>query len=329
MNEMMVKCLTGIRLGERQRYRGITVYPLTLAEVEGVEYLTLGDAMERHLLTVTEVSQGGSVPELKVTSSAQLPVLLLDGEELAGAKQNRVLNTTVLVPAGSSIVIPVSCTERGRWSYDGPLFRESGTVMARHARARKLHSVSESLACNRRFVSDQSQVWGDIDGMQMAACVASRTSAMRDVYEAKEDELADALSSFPLVEGQAGLIVELDARPVGMDLLSRPAAYARMHAKLTKSYVMEALLARRRKRTETATDGDASARAFLAAAMGCSEQCYESVGLGEDFRYRDGVIAGSALVHEKAVIHTAFFRLDDTDTEAPFSSAARRRRFRI
>ncbi|NUQ65067.1 MAG: hypothetical protein HUU20_21595 [Pirellulales bacterium] len=40
-------------------------------------------------------------------------MLFLDGEELAGAKQNRILNASLLVGAKSNIKIPVSCAPRG------------------------------------------------------------------------------------------------------------------------------------------------------------------------------------------------------------------------
>ena len=43
-------------------------------------------------------------------------VLLYDGEELVGAKQNRILNVSVLVGAGAKMPIPVSCVEQGRWA---------------------------------------------------------------------------------------------------------------------------------------------------------------------------------------------------------------------
>jgi hypothetical protein len=64
-------------------------------------------------------------------------VLLLDGEELAGAKQNRVLNTTILLQENSETIIPVSCTEQGRWAYATMEFSESGNIMNRSVRSKK------------------------------------------------------------------------------------------------------------------------------------------------------------------------------------------------
>ena len=42
------------------------------------------------------------------------------GEQLAGGKQNRVLNASILVPAKSELPIPVTCVERGRWALRDP-----------------------------------------------------------------------------------------------------------------------------------------------------------------------------------------------------------------
>ena len=44
-----------------------------------------------------------------------VPHDLVEGEHFLGGKQNRTVNTSVLVPALSDLEIPVSCLERSRW----------------------------------------------------------------------------------------------------------------------------------------------------------------------------------------------------------------------
>jgi hypothetical protein len=95
--------------GDVQSHGMLAVLPIMADLPTGPEYLTLGEALAAGTLTITEISEGGSVPELAVINEGNLPVLLLDGEELAGAKQNRVVNTTILLKEHSKIVIPVSC----------------------------------------------------------------------------------------------------------------------------------------------------------------------------------------------------------------------------
>ena len=61
-------------------------------------YLTLDEALPRGL-RITETSASGSVPELALHNPLDDNVLLYDGEELVGAKQNRILNVAVLAGA--------------------------------------------------------------------------------------------------------------------------------------------------------------------------------------------------------------------------------------
>ena len=67
------------------------------------------------------------MPELLVENPLDADVLLYDGEELVGAKQNRILNVSVLAGAHSKLTIPVSCVEQGRWQ-----MRSAEFAAARH-----------------------------------------------------------------------------------------------------------------------------------------------------------------------------------------------------
>ena len=85
----------------------LSVMPLLTNAGNEPDYLTLDEALARGDVRVTETSEAGEVPELRLENRADQPVLLVDGEELVGAKQNRVLNLTILAPAKATITIPV------------------------------------------------------------------------------------------------------------------------------------------------------------------------------------------------------------------------------
>ncbi len=92
-----------LQLGEPVTHRGITIVPAFPLRNPVAEYMTLEEALPRGL-RIDEVSDAGSVPELRVRNPLDERVLLYDGEELIGAKQNRILNLSVLVEAGARTV---------------------------------------------------------------------------------------------------------------------------------------------------------------------------------------------------------------------------------
>src|SRR5512143_4172647 len=145
MESVVQNRFQSVHLGEAHTYKNITILPI-IAPADGTfQYRTLGEALATWDIAITEVSAAGSVPDLMVVNRANRPVLLIDGEELAGAKQNRVLNTSILIKEVSETKIPVSCTEQGRWSYSSRVFSESGNVMAYKSRSKKTRSVHQSL----------------------------------------------------------------------------------------------------------------------------------------------------------------------------------------
>jgi hypothetical protein len=263
---------------------------------------------------------------LKVVNKAEIPVLLLDGEELAGAKQNRVLNTTILLKESSVTIIPVSCTEQGRWAYVSSAFMASGNMMSRNVRVKKVASVSRSLKDNLAYDSDQGGVWEEIASFSRSADVSSPTGAMRDVFESKEQDLKDYLDAFQYAPQQKGIFVVVNGLAVGFDILSNPHAYELLHQKIVKSYAIDALV--RQEKVTEAPSVD-KARVFMGGISECDEKKYDSVGHGSDHRFEGKTMVGSSLVFQEKVIHMAFFRVDESDRVGTISSSSRRRRFRI
>ncbi len=326
MMEAIVKGnMEGIKLGEIQIHNHVAVIPFISADGSGPDYLTMKEAMDKQFLVVTEVTEGGAVPELKVINRGGKPVLLLDGEELSGAKQNRVLNTTILLAEKSETVIPVSCTEHGRWSYRSAHFEESGHIMSAHLRSVKNASVHENLKSSRSYRSDQGAVWDEIAVQARVNKVSPATGAMRDVLEARQEDLDSFLEHLPIVADQNGLLVLVNGEVVGLDMVSRAEAFRVLHPKLIRSYVMDALTEKPAKAKELP---GVKANAFLEKIPLCQENSFASVGLGRDYRYEGQKIVGSALVHENTVIHTAFFQITEAEKAGHMSAVSRRRAYR-
>ena len=91
--------LPDVRVGDPIHHQALAVFPLFSAPDGAVDYLLADEAIQAGSVTVQEVNEGGSVPNLLVTNQGDSRVLFLEGEELRGAKQNRVLNTSVLIAA--------------------------------------------------------------------------------------------------------------------------------------------------------------------------------------------------------------------------------------
>ena len=326
MEAIITGHLEGIKFGDIQTHKHVTIVPLMSGNGSGPDYLTMKEAIESGLIMVTEISEGGHVPELKVINRGDKPVLLIDGEELVGAKQNRVLNTTILLRERSETVIPVSCTEHGRWSYRSAHFEESAYMMSANLRNIKNQSVSFSLQNRREFASDQGAVWDEIGVQARAAGVHSATGAMRDIHEARKEDLDDWLELFPLTADQKGLLVMVNGKAVGFDMISSIDAFRVIYPKLVRSYLMDAIL---EKPGKGKTDIHEKAESFMSKISTCTEKRYDSVGHGQDYRYEGKKIVGSALIHENTVIHMAFFGITETEKAGRMSSLSRRKANRI
>ncbi len=143
----------------------LQVFGLRRPAVGDLSYLTLDEALESEAIEITEVGgEGGegSVPTLKVSNKGDSMVFLMAGEELAGAKQNRVLGVSLMVGGKSEIPVPVSCVESGRWRYTSPKFSSAGSASHSKLRRKMARHAEESYRAHGRPSSNQGEVWEEI-----------------------------------------------------------------------------------------------------------------------------------------------------------------------
>jgi len=326
MENIVQEFFQNLEIGEAQQFKNLAIFPLFSTLSQGPQYLTMRQAMDAGELSIREVDQDGAVPELMVVNRAERPVLLLDGEELAGAKQNRVINTTILLKKLSETIIPVSCTEAGRWSYVSKEFSESGCFMSPSLREVKSRTVSDNLRTSKRYASDQGALWQGIDTLAEAADTEAPTRAMRDVFSSRSEDIDDYVQHLPKLNHQRGLMLCLGGNVAGCDILLRESAYALLHDKFVKSYVMDAIVTKKKK---DSVPSQKTAAAFLQTAQKCEEQKFKSIGHGFDYRYKGKSMVGSALVYQQKVIHTAFFKLNKGNNDDRMKGFMSRRSYRV
>ncbi len=299
------QALSGLQLGEPLSHEGLTVHPLIRASLVDKDYLTLDEALQQNAARVTEVSEGGSVPQLLFRNLGGQAVFLLDGEELVGAKQNRVLNITVLAPAGKDTVIPVSCVEAGRWNHAGSDFTSAPRAQYSASRAKKAARVSENLATVHMARSDQSEVWADIDVKMCRMGSQSETAAVEKVFEDNEHKLGQYVEHLQCVESQVGALFSVKGQLTGMEFFDRADTCRLLMPKVIRSYAMDAIDPGYQPNHNS---GINSPQEMLKLLAGAGFSTHKSVGEGEDLRFDSTPgIAGGALFARDRVVHLCVF----------------------
>ena len=233
-----------LRVGEPLRYEAVVVFPL-FADAQGaaVEYRLSDEALADEALAVEELSEGGSVPHLLVKNRGAVRVLFLEGEELVGAKQNRILNTSLLVAANSQTKIPVSCVEQGRWHYKSRSFGSSGFSSPSALRYALKSSVARNVKMNLGHTSDQRAVWEHVAMLSASHGVVSDTAAMNDAFEAHRAKIAAYQQELKYVDGATGVVVGVGSRIISLDLFDRPDTCRKVWDRLLSGHAFDALVA--------------------------------------------------------------------------------------
>jgi hypothetical protein len=289
-----------MRVGNPIHHGRLSVFPLFAGEHLAVEYQLADEALGAGTVTVAEISQQGSVPELAVENHATTRVLFLEGEELRGAKQNRILNTTVAVPAQAKLTLPVSCVEQGRWRRTSTTFSSSKCMSPHSLRHSLKSSVTYSLKAKRGHHSNQGQVWEEVSKQQRALDVSSDTGALSDTYAKFDERLNEAQAAMQYVEGASGLAVAIGSRLVSADWFDKPATCAKVWGRLMSGLVLETL------GDEEAPESPPQAAAVegLLRDIGAAEWSpTDTVGEGQEFRAEFNSKFGSALVLEGSLVH--------------------------
>jgi ARG and Rhodanese-Phosphatase-superfamily-associated Protein domain len=238
----------------------LALFPLFADAPSAPAYLTGPEAETAGTLHVAEHDGTAMVPALLVHNTGLEPVLLLEGETVIGAKQNRTLNVSVLVPAGQRLAVPVSCVEAGRWDAARPTARSP-----RHSPSDLRRINAENVSASRRAGagrhSDQQAVWNRVEAYQSNLRARSATSSLEDVYGRVEVDLRELAHDIAPLPHQRGVVVAVGATVRGVDWFDKSSTLAAYWTGLLSGYAIDAL------HTPAASVTIAHAEAFLARVL--------------------------------------------------------------
>ncbi len=215
------------------------------------------------------------------------------------------MNTTIIVPGDSTIVIPVSCVEQGRWSYKSPHFSTNDRIMSGHLRAMKSQQVNCSVREERSFRSDQGALWDEISIKSNRHEAFSPSMNMGEIYEKEKLGLGEYEAGFNKIVSQIGAVFMINGKIAGMDCFGKPETFSSVFRKLVGSYALDAIDCFKEEKEFKVLKSEVTK--FIKEASKASIETQESVGEGIDCRLESKKITGFSLCHEDQIPHMSVF----------------------
>ena len=283
-----------IELLTPQVHENMAIIPIKTAQNYKIDLLTLEKGIELSLVNVKECEHS-QVNTLIVENKSVAPLILIDGEEVVGGDQNRIVSQTLIIAPQSSMKIPVNCSEQGRWAYKKE-FIHSDYIADYNTRRSKEFA-------RRQNRSVQHAVWSSIRDVEDEYSFASPTSALSESYDNLKKTHNDAVKSFEIAEGQNGVLVIVDGEVKGFEVFLNSDIYRQFHEKIIKSYLINS----KDENSMFSVNVD-EAKSVINSAIDSSFELKESIGLEESYEFENDNGLGVISIYEKEIIHWSYFK---------------------
>jgi hypothetical protein len=301
----LLESLKHVEIMGHQQVDSLEVFNLRWPAGDGLNYATLDEALEAHAIEVVESTEAGRVSRIKIINRSEQMVFLMAGEQLVGCKQNRVLNSSIMVPPHAEMPLPVTCVERGRWGYTSSAFSSARTSSYYGLRAMMHGHTTKSYRSSGVPISDQGEVWGEVSRKLHFMGSPSSSDAMQDLYRTYDTRLKKLEEKISVPAGCNGAVFVVDGGIVGSDLFDKADTLRKLWPKLIRSCSIDAL--------ERATESPRSLTEeevfrWLESGASATQEPFPSPGMGRDVRIEGEDVIGASLVIEEHPVHMELFR---------------------
>ncbi|MEJ5348583.1 MAG: DUF6569 family protein [Desulfosoma sp.] len=318
VSEFIPKSLS---LGNIIQHASLGMLPIRDGEAvhEFAAVVLLDEALEQGWAEITETDEAGQVPFLRIKNRGQAPILVLDGEELKGGKQNRIVNASILVLAGMTLTMPVSCMEAGRWRAKRKDFEAAKAVFPAMSRRRHKESVTVSLRHNRGYFSDQHAVWDEVACRLTEAGARSATQDFQEARNRADGLMEEYVEKLKPESNQVGAIFFGPQGLLGGELLGSENLFQKAFPKILKSFAFEVLY-----RPPNPPSAFEKAADWWRGVLHSSAMIFPSPGAGNDLRVDSAEFIGSGLVWSERLLHFSCFPGDSNQKDCLLERTTRR-----
>jgi Protein kinase domain len=292
--------LPDLTVGTAARSGCVTVLPVfATTALPRADYALGTDAVAAGKLEICELPRGAAVDHLQARNRGPRRVLLVEGDHLIGARQNRMLTSSVLIGGKREVELPVSCVEQGRWRASSAQFAADASSGSPRLRQIAKLTVTRSLLANRERTVDQSQIWSQISAQQRSLHVTSATSALSHTYAARASDISQVASQLPYRPGAIGVALGIGTQLVSIDLFDSPETCQAYWRRLVEGAALEGLGAPR----QPAGLVNAEVFRLLDELRRADWSRVPAVGDGDELRTSSASGAASLLLLDGRVVH--------------------------
>lgn len=280
-----------IELAEPVFLRNLLVYPIRGSDTDGTYISDINETLLQEAGGFRELDPP-DINRIAFNNQGEIPVLMLDGEEIIGSLQNRIAADSMLIPARSTSNIPVICAEENRWD-------DIGSFQTGYCSYPGIRAILSRRGNKKNGI--QKKIWKEIERKLTATKTLSTTSSMHDIYNNLEDEVTRYIEGFEsLNHDTIGFIGVAGGKILGCDIFHTPATYRKFEQRLVRSYALDAI--EHRKSSPNSID----AGKFLQATEDSlkKKKCTDRI---RHFSLKEDNFSGQGLVYQGRIIHLSVF----------------------
>jgi len=296
---MTITAMKEATIGKPKTRLGTTIYPIFLPDNSPKDIKIATDD-----LIVSEL-ESASVPPIQVHNPTDSPLLIPAGKVLSGGRQTRTVNVSILVAPGSTIIIPVSCVEAGRW-HGQRRFEDSKRYSSRSVRMAKQRSVARNVKSMQTKNSDQGAVWSSIDAELTRRHLDSDTKNFLYAEESLNNEterfaaVQELLNEGPEPQ-QNGIAIAQGDEVVSVEMFASPDALKSSYEALIRSAIFDSP----DKKVESPSED--AVQKFLDQILSAETTEATGVGLGTEYHFENDKFVAHALAYEGKFLHANAF----------------------